>query len=221
MNSLYKYIHTWPKVRRDARFVTLSTIQLFNLVGYRIYYLLCLGIIVCLFSSIGLFGIGLPLLPIQQVEADTIDFNEKILTLTGNVSVTHEIGIIHCNTGLLHLNNTKAPTNDLAVQTIFLHENVIIDLSDGSQLRSDEGQLDCLTMEGIFTSHPPAKVVYLSYAQDSHKKIPIRASSRILKAKIIKTPQGYTLSSLKGEGATTIEYLNPLEETGKKQEQSE
>ena len=161
------------------------------------------------------------MLPIQQVEAENIDFNEKILTLTGNVSVTHEIGTIHCNKGILHLNDAKTSTNELAVNKIFLHEAVVIDFSDGSQLMSDEGQLDCITMEGVFTSQAPSKVIYTSYAQDVHQKIPVRASGRLLRAKIIKTPQGYTLSSLKGEGAINIEYLPPLDVTGKKQEKME
>jgi len=168
-----------------------------------------------------LFGVGLPLLPIQQLEAENIDFNEKIITLTGNVSVAHEIGILHCYKSILHLNDTKTSANELAVNQILLYENVTIDFSDGSQLTADEGTLDCVTMESVFISTPPSKVVYTSYAQDEHQKIPVRASGRVLKAKIVKTPQGYALSSLKGEGAVNIEYLRPLNVPEKKQEKQE
>jgi hypothetical protein len=42
----------------------------------------------------------------------------------------------------------------------------------------------------------------------------------LLRAKIIKTPQGYSLSSVKGEGAVNIEYVRPLEVMDKKQEES-
>jgi hypothetical protein len=79
-------------------------------------------------------------------------------------------------------------------------------------------------MEGVFTAQTPSKVVYISYAQNGHQKIPVQASSRVLRAKIIKTPQGYSLSSLKGEGIVNIEYLRPLDMTDEgvaKQEKSE
>jgi hypothetical protein len=159
-----------------------------------------------------LFGFGMPLLPIKQVEAEQIIYTDTLVTLIGHVSVSHDIGIVRCNKALLYLSDGKQNENDLSIQKIELFDEVKIDFTDGSSLSSQEGEINCQSMESIFTASPPEKVIYTSYAHDEKNSVPVRASGRNLKAKIVKTPQGYSLTSLKCDGAVHIEYLTPEEQ---------
>ena len=170
-------------------------------------------VVVCgiaLFSIIRpLEGAGLPSLPLKFVEADHVDFEEKTLHVVGNVKVVHEIGILRCDDGILLLPQEKKDGGNIGANTIILKGDVSIDFTDGSHLEADEGEIDCQTLEGTFISHPPAKVTYTSFVEDGHQRIPVRATAKTLKAKITKTPLGYALTSLRGEGAVNIEYLRP------------
>ena len=160
--------------------------------------------------ALPLESVGIPLLPLQQVEAEHVNLEDKVLHLVGHVKVTHEIGILSCDESTLLLPQEKKEGENTAVNTILLKGNVAIDFSDGSHLLADEGEIDCLALEGTFSAIPPAKVVYTSFATNEHLRIPVRATGRALKAKIIKTPLGYSLTSMRGEGAVNIEYLRPI-----------
>jgi hypothetical protein len=151
----------------------------------------------------------LPLLPLEAVEAEHVDFDEKTVHLIGHVKVVHDFGILCCNEAILILPQGKQVDEQPAVQEIFLKGTVSVDFTDGSRLTADEGDIDCRTLEGTFYADPPEKVVYRGYAIDKNKRVPIRATGRALKASIAKTSEGYALSSLRGEGAVNIEYLRP------------
>jgi hypothetical protein len=169
-----------------------------------LYYIALIGCALPLESTV------IPLLPIQQVEAEHVNLEDKTLHLVGHVKVVHEIGIIRCDESTLVLPQEKKEGESIAVNTIFLKGNVVIDFSDGSHLLADEGEIDCLALEGTFIAIPPAKVTYTSFATDDHQRIPVRATGRALKAKITKTSVGYSLTSMRGEGAVNIEYLRSI-----------
>ena len=152
---------------------------------------------------------NLPLLPLEAVEAEHVDFDEKTVHLVGRVKVVHDFGILHCNEAMLILPQGKQADEQPAVQQIFLKGNVSVDFTDGGRLTSDEGEIDCRTLEGTFFAEPPEKVIYKGYTIDKNRRVPIRAAGRALKAIIAKTSEGYALSSLRGEGAVNIEYLRP------------
>jgi len=150
---------------------------------------------------------ALPPLPLETVEAEHIDFDEKTVHLVGHVKVVNDFGTLHCNEATLVLPQGKQPDDAPAVQEIFLKGEVAVDFTDGSRVTAGEGEIDCRTFEGTFFSEPPEKVIYQGYTMDKDRKIPVRASGRALKATIVKTPEGFSLSSLRGEGAVNIEYL--------------
>jgi hypothetical protein len=164
---------------------------------------------VSLTLATSLLEANLPLLPLEAVEAEHVDFDEKTVHLVGRVKVVHDFGILCCNEAMLILPQGKQADEQPAVQQIFLKGNVSVDFTDGGRLTSDEGEIDCRTLEGTFFAEPPEKVVYKGYAIDKNRRVPIRATGRALKALIAKTPEGYALSSLRGEGAVNIEYLRP------------
>jgi hypothetical protein len=160
--------------------------------------------------ALSLEGTGIPLLPLQQVEAEQVNLEDKTLHLAGHVKVVHEIGTLFCDESTLLMPHEKKEGETAAVSTILLKGNVAIEFSDGSRLLADEGEIDCQALEGTFVAIPPAKVVYTSFATNEHMRIPVRATGRALRAKIIKTPLGYTLTSMRGEGAVNIEYQRPV-----------
>ncbi len=171
------------------------------------YQLVCFLVLVG--YAVSLESAALPLLPLQHVEAEHVDFENKTLHLVGHVKVVHEIGTLYCDESTLILPQEKGEEGAVAVQTIFVKGNVIVDFSDGSHLQADEGEIDCQLLEGTFIAHPPGKVVYCSFATTEHQRIPVRATGRALKAKITKTTAGYSLTSMRGEGAVNIEYTRP------------
>ena len=166
------------------------------------------GMFVCLFSQMSMLeSIDVPLLPLHSAEAEHVDFDERVIHLVGHVKVVHEIGILCCDEGTLLLPQEKGGEDQVAVDTILLNGHVDIQFTDGSRLISNEAVIDCLKHEGTFFSEPPEKVLYTGFASGEHRKVPVRASGRALKANIVKTPAGYALASLKGEGTVNIEYL--------------
>lgn len=177
----------------------------------------CAFIIALIGYIIPVEGSSIPLLPLQQVEAEHVDLEDKTLHLVGHVKVVHEIGVLHCDESTLLMPQEKKEGENIAVNTILLKGNVVIDFTDGSHLYADEGEIDCRVLEGIFIAYPPGKVTYTAFATDEHQRIPVRATGRALKAKITKTPLGYSLTSMRGEGAVNIEYLRsiPLDNTTK------
>ena len=152
-------------------------------------------------------GANLPSLPLETVEAEHIDFDEKTVHLSGCVKVVNDFGTLCCNEATLVLPQGKEADAQPAVQEIFLKGAIAVDFTDGSRVTANEGQIDCRTLEGTFFSEPPEKVIYQGYTMDKDRKVPIRATGRALKATIVKTPEGFSLSSLRGEGAVNIEYL--------------
>ena len=150
---------------------------------------------------------ALPSLPLDTVEAEHIDFDEKTVHLVGHVKVVNDFGTLHCNEATLVLPQGKQPDDAPSVQEIFLKGAIAVDFTDGSRVTANEGQIDCRTLEGTFFSEPPEKVIYQGYTMDKDRKVPVRATGRALKATIVKTPEGFSLSSLRGEGAVNIEYL--------------
>lgn len=170
----------------------------------------CLCSLACAGFFLSLEASAIPLLPLQQAEAERVDFEGKTLHLSGHVKVIHEIGTLYCDESTILLPQEKNDPQQLAVNTILLKGNVVIDFTDESRLMADEGEIDCQLLEGTFVSHQPRKVIYTSFATNDHQKIPVRATGRALKATITKTPTGYTLTSMRGEGAVNIEYLRPV-----------
>jgi hypothetical protein len=152
---------------------------------------------------------GLPLLPLEAVEAEHVEFDEKTVHLVGHVKVVHDFGTLCCNEAILMLPQGKQAEEQPAIQEIFLKDTVSVTFTDGSHLTADEGRIDCRTLEGTFLAEPPEKVVYQGFAIDKNRRVPIRATGRALRATIAKTPEGFSLSSLRGEGAVNIEYLCP------------
>ncbi len=152
----------------------------------------------------------IPFLPVQNIEAEQVSFDEQSVRLKTNVRVVHEIGILTCQESRLVLDQ-HSKQEGFVVRKIFLQKDVKIKFTDGSSLSCDEGEIDCETFDTVFRASPPNKVIYSTFTGPGQEVVPIKASSRVLRATISKTDQGHALKSLKGEGAVNIEYLKKEE----------
>ncbi len=152
-------------------------------------------------------------LPFRNVEAEHVDYDEKHLHLVGNVRVEHDFGIMKCHECTLLLRQEKKEGEAMPLDHIFLKEDVCIDFSDGSRLQCDEGTINCGSLNGIFTSTDPRKVVYTTFMANGSTRTPVTATSRTLHASITKTEDGYALKRLQGEGAVNIAYAKEQEAT--------
>ena len=155
-----------------------------------------------------LFPFQAPSIPIQNVEAESIEFHNKEISLRGDVSVKYDMGLIRCDQAIVTLSEKSKDGSTLSPEKIDLFGHVAIDFSDGSTLSSEKGELFCMKREAVFYGSPTEKVVYISYCDEEGKKVPVKASGKKITARIVKDPAGTTsLSDIRGEGAVTIEYL--------------
>ena len=148
---------------------------------------------------------ALPILPVQQVEAESVTFEEKLIHLQGNVKLVHEFGILCCERADLFLSDQN---QQKTAKKIELHDTVHITFTDGSELHADNGNIDCSSLETFFTAITPKKVVYITSLPS-----PIKTTSKTLHATIAKGENGYALQSIKGEGAVHIQHLQKEDST--------
>lgn len=154
---------------------------------------------------------------IEQIESDQIEYKGKKLLLTGHVHVRYTFGSVLCDKASLDITKGNALSGGMGTDMIMLEGNVIINFPDGDRLEADKADLNCVTMEGVFTAEDPKKVTYLTSMGQGNDKAPIKASSKKLRAKLTKQGDGagYHLSDLQGEGAVFIEYIKPKGEASK------
>lgn len=164
-----------------------------------------------LMKPISLFAFHIPSIPIQDVKADSIEMRERKIYLTGSVKVTYDLGLISCDRAIIHLgekSKDEGTGQSSQPDRIDLFGSLVIEMSDGSSLASDRGELFCKTREAVFYGNEREKVVYTSYCEEEGKKVAVQAKGKKITAKIVKDSSGKsTLSDIRGEGAVSIEYL--------------
>lgn len=148
-----------------------------------------------------------------HIEANDIDYDGKKIRLTGAVQLNHQFGDIACDKAVLLLSENDTEVKMMTPQRVLLYGSVYVKLRDGSIIVSEEADIHCPTLEGIFTANPPQKVVYTTFMIDGKDTIPVKASSRAMKV-IMKKSDGpnssYVVNDMQAEGSVTIEYQNAL-----------
>ncbi len=148
-----------------------------------------------------------------QLEANDVDYDGKKIRLAGAVRIDHSFGELLCHKAVILLKNTPEGKK-MVPERILLDGEVEVHLRDGSTLTAGEADLDCSTLEAIFTAQLPVKVVYITSPEDGVKGIPMKASSRAMRVKMKKEGESgsseYYLSDIQGEDSVTIEYINSL-----------
>ncbi len=148
--------------------------------------------------------------PMTHIEAHQVDYDGKQIHLVGKVHLSHEFGEITCAKAAVLL--MPEQHQSLTPQRILLQEDVCIKLKDGSQIESDEADIDCQRLEGVFTAAEPKKVMYCTFLQEGKGQVPVKASSRAMKVAMKKseTSSTYEIRDVQAEGAVQIEYQNSL-----------
>ena len=161
----------------------------------------------------------LSLTPVTKLVADDVDYDCKRMILAGSVFLDHAFGTIACDKAVLIFaqeqeNGTDQavaamPTGGFSPKILELHGNVFIALKDGTTLSSDDAEIQCATMEGVFTSNKPNKVYYTTSVQEGTAASKLRAESQAIRLKMTKVggdnPQ-YAFTDMQSEGAMNIEY---------------
>jgi len=149
---------------------------------------------------------------ISEIKANGVSYDGKTIHLNRDVFIDHQFGTIVCDEAHLVLPQTES--NHLAPETITLTGHVKVKLHDGATLLSDEAEIDCVALEGLFTAKEPNKVVYITAANEG--EAPLKTSGRAIRVKMKKVEgeEGkgkgkkprYIFSDIQGEGAVSIEY---------------
>lgn len=144
-------------------------------------------------------------LPIHSVEAQKVHSLDKKIILEGSVVAVLDLGTVTCEKAILFMEN-PSKGNDIVSRTIEMENNVLIDFSDGSHLAANRGVIDCVKREGIFYASPQEKVVYDTLLDEKDPTSHVRATSSILKGRLVKKEDGWKLDDLHAEGSVRIEY---------------
>jgi hypothetical protein len=172
-------------------------------------------LIVCLFLQGGFVQSKLVANVLQNIEASQVDFDGKKIRLAGDVHINHQFGEIRCEKGVLLLDEQRVQDKKHMPSRILLSGSVEIKLKDGSVLTSDEADIDCKNLEGVFSSTPPNKVTYLTLFLEQGKTVPVKALSRAMRV-LMKKSDGpkseYVVSDVQGIGAVSVQYQNNLTE---------
>jgi hypothetical protein len=165
---------------------------------------------------VALFYLMLFFLPFQcrgavvnSLEANVVDYDTKKIWLNGAVHIMHQFGEIQCEKAVLLFDDT--PGAKLSPSRILLNGAVSMKLKDGSIITSDEADIDCKELVGVFVCTLPRRVSYMTRVIDHNDAIPVKATSRIMRILMKKTegpkPE-YVVADVQGEGAVSIEYSN-------------
>jgi len=151
-------------------------------------------------------------LPLEatEIEANKAEYDGDKIRLTGNVHIEHDFGEIHCDRGVMLMAKGQ---KRYAPERILLNDNVHVKLKDGSILTSEEADIDCQTLVGLFTAKAPQKVEYLTLMLEGDKTFPVKATSRAMRVMMKKQeiPKSeYVIQDVQAEGAVNIEYQNEL-----------
>lgn len=163
-----------------------------------------------LYSSCALFADQDVVRTISEIKARDVGYDGRKIRLTGDVSIDHRLGLITCDKAELLMPDESCGTKGMTPERIFLQKGVKLILKDGSTLTSDEADINCLELSGVFTATLPNKVVYTAFVEEDGKKLPVVTSSRAMRVTMKKdeNTSQYVLSDMKGEGAVSIQYPN-------------
>ncbi len=168
------------------------------------------ALILSLNLSFPIYAFQAPSIPIKDVAADAIEFQNKKISLEGNVMIDNDLGTIYCDRAYVSLEDKSKENANLLANKLDLYGQVQIHFADGSKLSADRGEIFFRQHEAIFYASQTEKVTYLSFCTEDNTQVPVLASGKKIIARLIKDNEGKSsLTDIRGEGAVTIEYLRP------------
>ena len=145
------------------------------------------------------------------IESGMADYDGKKVTLTGNVVVDHEIGVVSANYVELTPEDAK---KKLRLAQLLMEENVKIALKDGGQLCCSQATIDYQALTGNFKGDTQQEfVIYTESCRDKKGvRIPLVVKSREMAIQLLKENQEDPLLSrslikdIGAENQVTIHY---------------
>ena len=147
---------------------------------------------------------------LSSLEANSVDFDGDQIRLGTNVHIEHTFGKIRCDKACIMLEE-QLPSKKKVPRTIFLEGNVQIDLKNDSSIVSDKAEIDCKTLQGIFTVTDSEKVIYTTQSNDKGAATLMRTTSKSLQVTMKKVAEEgrkavYSIQDIQGQDADRIEY---------------
>ncbi|MCE5293510.1 MAG: hypothetical protein LLF94_02710 [Chlamydiales bacterium] len=143
-----------------------------------------------------------------SIQADSADYDGKKIRMAGGVRIQHEFGNIACDKGVMLMK--EAPEVRLDLDRIMLNGSIELILHDGSVLTAEEADINCKTLEGVFTATEPNKVIYLTRVEEDGQAIPVKTMSRSMRVTMKREQNGsgsqYVIQDVQALGAVNIEY---------------
>ena len=156
--------------------------------------------------------------PLMKVSADCMNYDGKKVLMVGHVFLEHTFGVLQCDKALLLLTQACLPKIDASQEQmppkkfspvrIQMEGSVYIVLRDKSTLSSDEADIDCTTLEGIFTAKAPNKVKYTAFMPSGSSQSKVTCLSPQLHIKMTKMGEKnpeYICTDLQGKDGVHIE----------------
>lgn len=133
-----------------------------------------------------------------SIEAENVDYDGKQIRMAGAIKVAHEFGDLACQKGVILMKGRMNP------ERILLYGDVVAVLKDGSILTAEEADINCETLEGVFTATSPHKVEYTTRVEEG----PVKTMSRSMRVIMKKLPgkSEYIVSDVEAAGSVNIEY---------------
>jgi lipopolysaccharide export system protein LptA len=148
---------------------------------------------------------------ITQLDSNQAEYDGKKITLSGDVTVEHELGSMSANRAILL---PASPEKKIRFGFIKLHDNVKIALKDGGQLTCSFADINYQSLKGGFFGGPQQDfVVYMDALRDktSNEVRSIVLKSKEMSVQIlreeIKTAEAKSkISNIMAEQNVTVDY---------------
>lgn len=133
----------------------------------------------------------------MDVASEQCEFDGKKLSLSGNISIVHELGKMTAENAILYP-NPEEPKLSLGILKLF--RNVAITSKSGSRLTCDKASFDFVALLGDFLSEDPDSFVTFQEGLNGKAGTPLRLKSRSMQAQIDRNKS-------KNQNAQTIKKI--------------
>lgn len=146
----------------------------------------------------------------MSVDSNFADYNGNTITLTGEVSIEHEIGTITASKMeiLPEDNEKKWPLDCLKMK-----QNVVIKLKGGGELKCYQADIHCKNLQGCFYGSPSQEVIFRETTQKDALSWLLKGQAMSIQfAKQEDNPASKTtiIQEIQANGQATFQYSHDL-----------
>lgn len=130
-----------------------------------------------------------------KLDAEEVDYNGQEISLSGNVTVEHELGTVCA--GEVNLETSKDPQKS-KFSMLHMRKNVSVTFQDGGKLNCYEARINPQTLRGEFNGNNEEEVVIFqdSFGKKEETAIPLEVQSRNMKVALDRTDETSSLNKI-------------------------